>query len=250
MPGYHIALFVHFLSLALAIVGASLATYAALRLRAAANLDQARQWLHLIGRVVRVFPIASIGLLATGAYMVRGATEWSTPWVLAPVIALAVIVVLGAGVEGSRSRALKRELQTSGWSDRAQRLVRDPFAWSAKMMTLTLLVAAMFIMTEKPSAETLRPQPGDRGDRRRARRRAVLECTDRGGRRAARREPRLTPAARAKRRAGSLRHACRARARCRGSSTARRGPPDHSGTSRPCARNATAPWAASCAPRP
>ncbi len=154
MPGYPIALFVHLLSLSLAIVGASLATHAALRLRAATNAEEARQWMALNGKVVRVFPIATVGLLASGGYMARSMSAWSEPWVIASLIALAAITALGAGVEGSRGRALKRELQTSGWSRRARHLLRDPLAWSAKLMTLTLLVAAMFIMTDRPSAET------------------------------------------------------------------------------------------------
>jgi len=48
--------------------------------------------------------------------------------------------------------ALKRELQGSGLSDRARLLTRDPVAWSARLTTLTLTVAIMFVMTDKPAA--------------------------------------------------------------------------------------------------
>lgn len=154
MQGYPIALFAHLLSLSLAIVGTSLATYAALRLRAASNVDEATQWLAFTGKVVRVFPIATIGLLATGAYLTWRISGWSEPWILASLIALAAITVLGVGIEGRRGRALRRELQAFGWSPRARHLLCDPLSWSAKLTTLTLLVAVMFIMTDKPSAET------------------------------------------------------------------------------------------------
>ena len=37
-------------------------------------------------------------------------------------------------------------------SARTRRLLRDPVAWTAKMMTLTLIVAVVFVMTVKPTA--------------------------------------------------------------------------------------------------
>jgi hypothetical protein len=150
MPAYTIALFFHFLSLALAIVGASLATYAALRLRLAATLDEVRTWGAFTAKVVRVFPIATLGLLVTGGYLAHALSAWSEPWVLTSLFSLIAINILGAGVEGGRGRALRRELEASGLSPRARQLLRDPLAWSAKGMTLTLLVAVMFIMTGKP----------------------------------------------------------------------------------------------------
>jgi hypothetical protein len=106
----------------------------------------------LIGKVVPVFPAASIGLLGSGAYMTQSAWSWSTPWIVGGLVGLAMIVVLGSGLEASRGRALKREMGAHGLSDRARRLLRDPIAWTAKVMTWTLMLAVMFIMTTKPSA--------------------------------------------------------------------------------------------------
>ena len=151
MPVYPVILFLHLLCLVLAVVGASLAALAAFRLRSAATAGEAGEWLGFTRRVVPVFAVSAIGLLATGGYMAGSTSSLSAPWVLASLTGLIVITVLGAGVEGSRGRALERELQAAGLSDRARRLVRDPVAWSAKMTTFTLLVAVMFIMTAKPS---------------------------------------------------------------------------------------------------
>ena len=152
MPGYEIALFLHLLSLLAAVAASALAAFAALRLRVAATADDARQWAAFIGRVARVFPITTVGLLVTGGYMAQGLSGWSNPWIVASLLGLVLITALGAGVEGSRGRLLKRELETAGWSDRARQLARDPVSWSAKGMTLTLVVAIVFIMTDKPTA--------------------------------------------------------------------------------------------------
>ncbi len=152
MTGYSIALFFHLLSLLLAVVCTSLTGYAALRARSTGSADEARQWLRLNGRVVPLFPVAGAGLLLTGAYMAHSIGGWSEPWLLASLFGLGCIVVLGAGVEGSRSRALGRELHRNGLSDRARALTRDPVAWSAKFMAPALMLAVMFIMTTKPAA--------------------------------------------------------------------------------------------------
>ena len=77
---------------------------------------------------------------------------WSIPWIDAALVGLALLVVLGAGVEASRLRALRRELQISGMVPRVQRLLRDPVAWTARTTGITLLIAVVFVMTVKPAA--------------------------------------------------------------------------------------------------
>jgi hypothetical protein len=150
MNRYAIALFLHLLSLLLATMAASLSTFAALRLRQAETADDAEHWLSIIGSIVRAFPVAVLGLLGSGSYMVRLSWTWSTPWIDAALVGLTLIVMLGSGIEASRSRVLQRELQSAGLSSRARRLLRDPVVWSAKVTTLTLVVAVVFVMTLKP----------------------------------------------------------------------------------------------------
>jgi hypothetical protein len=147
---YQVALFFHLSSLLLAATAASLAMHAALRLRAARDADEAAWWLRFVGRVVRLFPVAVLGLLATGAYMTHARWSWSLPWIQASVAGLGLIVVLGSGIEAARGRALGRELEANGLSVRARRLLRDPVSWSAKMMTQTVALAVVFVMTIKP----------------------------------------------------------------------------------------------------
>jgi hypothetical protein len=152
MNAYSIALFIHILSLLAATVAMSLATLAGVRLRGARTSTEATAWLALNGRVVPVFPIASLGLLASGVYMTQASWTWSTPWIDAALVGLALIVALGSGIEGSRGRALTRELESAGLSPRARRMLRDPVSWSAKLTTLTLFLALVFVMTLKPAA--------------------------------------------------------------------------------------------------
>jgi hypothetical protein len=150
--GYSIALFFHLVSLLAAGAAAALAGYAALRLCTATSPPEVARWGMVIGKVVRVFPSATLGLLASGAYMTQSAWSWSTPWIIAGLVGLAMIVLLGSGVKASRGRALNHEVRTHGLSERARRLLRDPLAWTAKATTWALMLAVMFVMTTKPPA--------------------------------------------------------------------------------------------------
>jgi hypothetical protein len=150
--GYSIALFFHLVSLVAAGAAAALSGYAALRLRAATSPAEVTRWGTMIEKVVRIFAPATLGLLASGAYMTQSAWSWSTPWIVAGLIGLAMIILLGSGVEASRGRALKNELQSHDLSERARRLMRDPLAWTARAMEWMLMLGVMFVMTTKPPA--------------------------------------------------------------------------------------------------
>jgi len=152
LHGYSIALYFHLLFLLLAIATASLVTFASLQLRVAESPPDIGRWGSLIHHVVPAFPVAAIGLFGTGAYMTQHLWSWSTPWIDAAIAGLALIVVLGDGIDASRGRALKKEVMANGLSERARRLRRDPLGWSAKISTITLTLAVVFVMTTKPGA--------------------------------------------------------------------------------------------------
>jgi hypothetical protein len=150
--GYSLALFIHLLFVLVACSAASLTTFAALRLREAHDGPEAIRWLAFIQKTVPAFPVSVAGLLGTGAFMTHQRWSWSIPWIDTALVGLGLIVVLGSGIEASRARSLGRELATEGLSPRARRLLRDPLAWTAKMTTLTLVVAVVFVMAVKPNA--------------------------------------------------------------------------------------------------
>jgi hypothetical protein len=150
MDAYSVVLFIHLLGLLIAAMAASVAFYAALQLRQAATPSEAARWGRLIRSVVPAFPVATLTLLGSGAYMTQGHWSWRTPWIDAGIAGLALIAACGSGIEAGRGRALERELGTAGMSARARRLLRDPYAWSAKVTTLTLMLGVMFVMSTKP----------------------------------------------------------------------------------------------------
>ena len=68
MDTYRTVLYLHFLSLLIGFGAASVIGVCLFRLRAAETLADAVPWGMLAGKTERVFPVAIIGLFATGAY--------------------------------------------------------------------------------------------------------------------------------------------------------------------------------------
>jgi hypothetical protein len=66
---YHVVLYMHLLALFIGIGAGSVLLVCLLQLRAARTLADAVPWGMVAGKTGRVFPIAILGLFATGAYM-------------------------------------------------------------------------------------------------------------------------------------------------------------------------------------
>jgi hypothetical protein len=147
-----VVLFVHLLALLLATGASVLAFFAALQLRGAATAGDVARWGRVVKAVVPAFPVATLLLLGSGAYLTQVGWGWTTPWIDAGLAGLALIVACGSGIEAARGRALEQEVRTAGMTPKARALLRDPLAWSAKATTLTLMLAVVFLMVVKPSA--------------------------------------------------------------------------------------------------
>lgn len=152
MHAYQVVLFVHLLALLLAFGASVLAFFAGLQMRGATAAPDVARWGRVVKAVVPCFPIATLLLAGSGAYLTQTEWNWTTSWVDAGIAGLVLIVVCGSGIEGPRGRALEREVRAAGMSPRARALLRDPVAWSAKLTTLTLMVAIVFLMVTKPAA--------------------------------------------------------------------------------------------------
>jgi hypothetical protein len=149
---YPVVLFAHLLGLLVATGAAVLTFFAALHLRVAATPGEVARWARVVKAVVPAFPVATLLLLGSGAYLTQVGWGWTTPWIDAGIAGLALIVACGPGIEAARGRALEREVRTAGMTARSRALLRDPLAWSAKVTTLTLMLAIVFVMVVKPSA--------------------------------------------------------------------------------------------------
>jgi hypothetical protein len=152
VDAYSVVLYVHLLALLLATGAAALAFFAALQMRGATTPPDVARWAKVVKAVVPCFPVATLLLAGSGAYLTQTQWRWTTPWIDAGIAGLVLLVICGSGVEASRGRLLEREVRASGLSPRARALLRDPVAWSAKVTTFTLMLVIVFLMVVKPSA--------------------------------------------------------------------------------------------------
>jgi hypothetical protein len=152
LDAYHVVLYVHILSLLVGVSAGVVETVCLLKLRKAETLTDAAPWGQLAGQIEKAFPVAIIGLYATGAYMTSQLWTWSTSWIVIPIVGLAVLSLQGPLVAGRRGHALKQALVANGpgpLGPEARRMTRDRALWIAALSNEALVLAIVWVMVEK-----------------------------------------------------------------------------------------------------
>lgn len=158
MHPYTVVLFVHVLSLLLATGASAVIGLAQAQLRRVETLGQVARWAMAAKQTAKAFPVAVVGLVGSGVYMVQTRWSWTDPWVLGGLAGLAAIVVLGDVVEGRNGRRLGRELgQALARGDgpvdgEVARLLAAPLPKITGIAPTLLMVAVVFVMVTKPGA--------------------------------------------------------------------------------------------------
>ena len=153
MDTYRTVLYLHFLSLLIGFGAASVIGVCLFRLRAAETLADAVPWGMLAGKTERVFPVAIIGLFATGAYLTSDLWTWDTRWIDVSIAGLVVIALQGPLVAGRRAKALEHALKENGpgpLGDAARRMTRDTALWTITFANPGIVLGIMWNMTQKP----------------------------------------------------------------------------------------------------
>jgi hypothetical protein len=154
LTDYTIALFVHVSAAIGFFVGTSLWLFSLAALRRAQRVEQARTLLALISRAGPVSGISGLLILITGIYMTVTAWKTQNGWIGIALIALLLMIPLGAGLIEPRRRALARLANetTDGPLPAAfEARARDPLLGIALAAQTGLLIGIVFLMTTKPS---------------------------------------------------------------------------------------------------
>jgi hypothetical protein len=153
MDTYELMLFLHIVSLGVGIGAASLLAASLFRLRAAETLADAAPWGALAGSTEKLFPIAVVGLYATGAYMTSDVWTWSTGWIVVSIVAFAVVALQGPLVGARAGHKLKAGLLANGpgpLGPAARALTRQPALWIAEFSNIGIVLGILWNMTNKP----------------------------------------------------------------------------------------------------
>ena len=153
MDTYPTVLFLHFVSLFIGFGAAALMGTCLFRLRAAVTGADAAPWGMLAGKTERAFPVAILGLFATGAYMTSDVWTWDTGWIDVAIVALVVLAATGILVASRRAGLLESALRASGagpLSAEARKLTCDPALWIVTFGNPGLVLGVVWNMTQKP----------------------------------------------------------------------------------------------------
>ena len=154
MDTYHVVLYLHFLSVFIGLGAASILMACLFRLRAATTQADAAPWGMMAGKIGRAFPIAVLGLFATGAYMTSDLWSWSTGWIVVSIVGLVVVAVQGPLIAERTGHKLGAALMANGpgpLGDEARRMTRHPGLWVVEFTNVALVLGIVWNMTQKPS---------------------------------------------------------------------------------------------------
>ena len=153
MNTYHYVLYIHLLALFIGIGAGSVLLTCLFQLRAARTVEQAVPWGIVSGKVARLFPVAILGLLLTGAYMTHKLWTWSTPWIVLALVGLALLFVQGAGIAERTAHKLQAAMMANGPGPigaEARRMTLHPGLWVVELANLGIVLGIVWNMTEKP----------------------------------------------------------------------------------------------------
>jgi hypothetical protein len=153
LDAYHVVLYIHLLSVFIGIGAASIMMACLFQLRAAQTLGDAVPWGTLAGKIGHVFPVAILGLFATGAYMTTDVWTWSTGWIAVSIAGLAIVALQGPLLGERNGKKLKQALMANGpgpLGEVARRRARHPGLWIADLANIGIVLGIVWNMTQKP----------------------------------------------------------------------------------------------------
>ena len=153
MNTYHYVLYVHLLALFVGIGAGAVLLACLLQLRAARTVEQAAPWGMMAGKMGKLFPVAILGLFASGAYLTNDRWSWSTRWIDVSIAALVLVAVQGPLVAGGTASHLTRAVREHApgpLGEHVRSLARAPALWFVVCGNPAIVLAIVWNMTVQP----------------------------------------------------------------------------------------------------
>jgi hypothetical protein len=159
MDSYHIALFVHLVTLIVAAGVTAVTKLAAARGRRARTIGELQEWHGVLMSAARLFPICLAVFTASGAYMlgVTHATVWSSAYVVAGLTGVVLLLASGAFL-GAKARVFRDVLAgmaRQGADRPAPKLVPPRLVTVLPAVNTGIALAVVFDMVTKPASVTV-----------------------------------------------------------------------------------------------
>ncbi|HEX5971070.1 MAG TPA: hypothetical protein VFY85_04035 [Gemmatimonadaceae bacterium] len=159
MDSYHIALFVHLVTLIVAAGVTAVTKLAAARARRARTIGELQEWHGVLMSAARLFPICLAFFTASGAYMlgVTHASVWSSAYVVAGLTGVVLLLASGAFL-GAKARVFRDVLAgmaRQGADHPAPRVVPPRLVTVLPAVNTGIALAVVFDMVTKPASITV-----------------------------------------------------------------------------------------------
>jgi hypothetical protein len=158
MDIYHIALFLHIVTLIVAASVTAVTKLAATRRARARTVADALDWHNVLVSSSRAFPVCLVAFVATGAYMVSVAAPgaWASGFVVAGLVGVLLLLASGTylGVKGKALTRLLESIAAEGAERPAPLLMPTPLVAVLPVVNTGIALSVVFDMVVKPASVT------------------------------------------------------------------------------------------------
>ena len=156
MDRYHIALFIHIVTLVVAASATAVTKLAASRRARARTIAEVLDWHGVLMSSSKVFPVCLAAFVITGFYMlsISRANVWSSGFVVAGLVGVTLLLVSGVFLS-TKGRALKHmldEMAKRGADQPAPKLVPPALVAALPLINTGISLSVVFDMVTKPSS--------------------------------------------------------------------------------------------------
>jgi len=156
MDRYHIALFIHIVTLIVAGGATAVTKLAASRRVRARTVGEVLDWHDVLTSAAKLFPGCLAAFVMTGFYMlsVTHAAIWSSGFVVAGLVGVALLLVSGVflATKGKALRQVLEEMAKHGLDQPAPKLVPPPAVAALPMINTGIVLGVVFDMVTKPAS--------------------------------------------------------------------------------------------------
>jgi hypothetical protein len=153
---YHIALFIHVVTLMVAAGATAMTKFAATRRERARTVGETLEWHDILSSTAKLFPICLLAFVVTGFYMLSQshAAIWSSGFVVGGLVG--VVLLLASGVFlATKGRALRQvlaEMAKNAADTPAPNLTPPPLVATLPFVNTGIVLGVVFDMVTKPAS--------------------------------------------------------------------------------------------------
>jgi len=156
MDRYHIALFIHIVTLIVAASTTAVTKLAAGRRARARTVGEVLDWHTVLMSASKTFPICLAAFVISGFYMLRLSRTafWSTGFVVAGLVGVALLLVSGVflSTKGKALEQFLEQLAKRGADQPAPKLVPPPMIAALPTINTGIALSVVFDMVTKPAS--------------------------------------------------------------------------------------------------